>query len=105
LDENGLYYYTEDATSFNYIKKRTYGGKLVENAIQAIARDILAHGIINLERRGYPVLLTVHDENIVEIERTEQLKEVSQIMCDLPDWAKGCPISSEGFTTERYRKG
>lgn len=114
-DQDGLFYYAEDGTSFNYVKKRTYGGKLVENAIQATARDILAHGVINLERRGYPVLLTVHDENIVEIGEPKDptwighperaLKEVIKIMCDLPAWAKGCPITAEGFVTERYRKG
>lgn len=104
-DEDGLYYYTEDGTSHNYVKKRTYGGRLVENAIQAVARDVLAHGILNLEAKGYKVLLTVHDENVVEIDDDSRLDEVIKIMCDLPDWAKGCPIKAEGFVTERYRKG
>lgn len=120
VDEDGLYYYAEDSTSFNYVKKRTYGGKLVENAIQATARDVLAYGILNLERIGFPVLLTVHDENIVEIDPEKpirpdwaghprkpiyQLEKVIKIMCKLPEWAKGCPITAEGFVTERYRKG
>ena len=104
-DADGLYYYTEDATSFSYVKKRTYGGRLVENAIQALARDILAHGILALEKKGFEVLMTVHDENIVEITDDKQLDEIIKIMCELPAWAKGCPISAEGFIAERYRKG
>ena len=105
IDADGLYYFAEDGTSFNYVRKRTYGGKLVENAIQATARDILSFGIINLERRGYPVLLTVHDENIVEITRDQEYEDVVKTMCELPEWAKSCPITAEGFVTERYRKG
>jgi len=104
-DNDGLYYYTEDSQSHTYIKKRTYGGRLAENAIQALARDILAYGIINLEKAGHGVILTVHDENVIEIEDPKQLDEISEIMCDIPAWAKGCPISAEGFIAERYRKG
>lgn len=105
MDKDGLYYYTEDSASFTYAKKRTYGGRLVENIIQATARDILAHGILNLERAGFPVILTIHDENVVEIEAAEALDEIIKIMCDLPTWAKGCPITAEGFIADRYRKG
>lgn len=105
IDQDGLYYYTEDSASFNYVKKRTYGGRLVENAIQATARDILAHGILELEWVGFDVIMTVHDENIVVVENKEELEVVEKIMCALPDWAKGCPITAEGFITDRYRKG
>jgi len=105
VDNDGMYYYTQDSQSHNYIKKRLYGGRIVENCIQALARDILAHGILELEKQNFPVILTVHDENIVRIERKEPLSEVIDIMCTLPEWAKGCPISAEGFVTERYRKG
>lgn len=115
IDKDGLYYFTEDSQSFSYVKKRTYGSRLVENFCQAVARDILAHGILNLEKWGFKVILTVHDENVIEINANNpyplteetpesQLKKVVLIMCDLPEWAKGCPISAEGFITERYRK-
>jgi len=104
-DSEGLFYFTEDSQSYNYVKKRLYGGRIVENVIQALARDILAYGILNLEKAGFKVILTIHDENVVEIEKKEQLDEVTKIMCTLPEWAKGCPISAEGFVAERYRKG
>jgi len=105
LDQEGLFYFTEDSTSYTYAKKRTYGGRLVENIIQAIARDILVYGILNLEKAGFSVILTVHDENVVEIQEENQLEEVIEIMCQLPKWASGCPITAEGFVTSRYRKG
>lgn len=108
LDKDGLFYYTEDTGTFSYIKKRTYGGRLVENAIQATARDILSHGILKLEAVGYPVVLTVHDENVISVpekQATASKEEIEKIMCALPPWAEGCPVGVEGFICDRYRKG
>lgn len=105
VDTDGLFYYAEDSQTNQYVKKRTYGGKLVENAIQGMCRDILAHGILNLEAKGFPVLMTIHDENIVSVTDKKQLEEVSKIMCELPAWAKGFPVAAEGFVCSRYRKG
>lgn len=81
------------------------GPVIVHNCTQAVARDILAYGIDGLEEQGFEVLLTVHDENVVSIKDKGQLEKISQIMCDLPAWAKKCPIAAEGFVCERYRKG
>lgn len=80
----------------------TYGGRLVENATQAIARDVLAAALVRLERSGYPVVGHVHDEVIAE---TDQLEAVTQLMTLNPVWAVGLPLDGEGFTTYRYRKG
>jgi hypothetical protein len=104
IDNEGLYYFTEDSQTYTYLKKRTYGGRLVENCIQAIARDILAHGILNVEKAGWPVVLTVHDENVIETGKPD-LERISEVMCALPEWAAGCPITAEGFVCDRYRKG
>jgi DNA polymerase len=106
-DNEGLYYYTEDSQTFTYLKKRTFGGRLVENFVQGIARDIMAEAVLRLEDAGYPVVLTVHDEAVVELEkgREGELKNIIKIMCELPSWAKGCPIDAEGFVCDRYRKG
>jgi len=103
-DKDGLYYHTEDSQTHQYGRKRIWGALIVENFIQACARDILAPGILRLEDAGYKVLLTVHDENVVQIDRAEQLEEITNIMCEVPEWAKGCPIAAEGFVTERYKK-
>jgi DNA polymerase len=83
----------------------TYGGKLVENAVQAIARDLLLGGMFNLEDEGYPIVGTVHDEVIMEIpEEFGSLKKAAKLMCKLPKWAKGLPVKAEGFIDKRYHK-
>ena len=83
----------------------TYGGRLVENATQAVARDVLAESIVRLQRRGYPIAGHVHDEVLVEAMAPGSLQAVRIIMNDRPSWAKDLPIGSEGFTCPRYRKG
>jgi len=83
----------------------TYGGRLTENATQAVARDILAAAIVRLERAGYPVVGHVHDEIIVEGTGERALAEVTEIMTEPLDWSAGLPIAAEGFLAPRYRKG
>jgi DNA polymerase bacteriophage-type len=80
----------------------TYGGRLVENITQAIARDILAEALVRLEAAGYRTVGHVHDEVIVE---SEDLEGVSRLVTENPSWADGLPLDGEGFTTHRYRKG
>jgi DNA polymerase len=80
----------------------TYGGRLVENATQAVARDVLAEALVRLYEAGFKVSGHVHDEVIVE---TTLLDEVTKIVTAAPTWATGLPIDGEGFVAERYRKG
>jgi len=83
----------------------TYGGSLVQSITQAVARDLLAHSLLLVEHAGYDPVLTVHDE-IVADTRTDHgsLEEFSELMCALPQWAKGLPMSVESFEAQRYRK-
>lgn len=81
----------------------TYGGRLVENATQAVCRDILAEALVALDAAGYNVVGHVHDEAIVDGEAP--VDEIAAVMCRLPKWARGLPIAAEGFVTQRYRKG
>ncbi|MBU2007449.1 MAG: hypothetical protein KKF08_18930, partial [Gammaproteobacteria bacterium] len=67
----------------------TYGGKLVENYVQALCRDLLAESLVYLEEAGFPVVMHVHDEVVVEMDSPEQLDEVGRIMVRRPDWAQG----------------
>ena len=84
----------------------TYGGKLVENITQAVARDLLVHGMLKAEAAGYTVRGTVHDEIITERPIGKgDVHELERIVCTLPIWAKGMPVSAEGFESPRYRKG
>jgi DNA polymerase len=80
----------------------TYGGRLVENATQAIARDVLAEALVRLDEAGYTVVGHVHDEVIVE---SEDLEEITRIMTETPRWGRGLPLDAEGFVCDRYRKG
>lgn len=92
-------------------EQKTYGGSLVENFVQAIARDIMAHGMLNAELDGFEVVLTVHDELVAEHPLPEGEKPTPDIaerlriaMCATPEWAAGCPITAEGWAGHRYRK-
>lgn len=88
-------------------RDHTYGGSLCENAVQAIARDLMADAILRAEARGFPVVLTVHDELVCEIDDTPisaDAADLEAIMCELPSWAEGLPVAAEGFKGHRYRK-
>lgn len=91
------------ASPGQYGRQDTYGGRLAENATQAVARDVLAEAIIRLEDAGYRVVAHVHDEILVET--TDDWHDVQKIMVQSPSWATGLPIDGEGFNTYRYKKG
>lgn len=90
-----------------WIRMRTWGGRLFENICQAVARDVLRHAIVNLERAGYYVVMQVYDEIISEVVKgVGSLEEFERIMQTMPAWAKDWPIrASGGWRGKRYRKG
>ena len=106
LDAKGkLTYLGIDTYSRRWMRCSTYGGKLTENAVQAISRDLLVHGMFGLEAKGYIIIGTVHDEVILEVpEGWGSEEEVAAILCDIPEWAEGLPVRAEGFRGKRYRK-
>jgi DNA polymerase len=100
-----LYYEGVDTATRIWGKTSTYGGKLMENACQALCRDLLAESLLRLEAGGHAVVAHVHDEPIVEAPHGELTDDmVSSIMCRVPDWAGGFPIAIDGHRGKRYRK-
>ncbi len=82
----------------------TYGGKLTENIIQAIARDCLAETMARVEKAGFPVVFHVHDELICEVENPADLQTIQDIFKQPIDWAEGLPLKGAGYTGKYYFK-
>lgn len=83
----------------------TYGGKLVENIVQATARDCLAHSMLKLERAGYKIVMHVHDEVVIEMEEDrDELDRITEIMGREIPWAKSLPLRADGYECKYYQK-
>lgn len=83
----------------------TFGGKLVENIIQAIARDCLAENIIKLDKLGFKIVFHVHDEVIIDCPvGVSSAEEISQIMGEPISWAKGLPLKADAYECNYYKK-
>ena len=97
-------YYAPNAAG-QMVVQETFGGKLAENATQAIARDILAHALLTLEKNGYPVIFHVHDEAVIEKPTGQgSLEEACRLMAIAPNWAEELPLRADGYECMYYRK-
>ncbi|MDO3680405.1 DNA polymerase [Paenibacillus ehimensis] len=99
-----LHYWGMDQTTKKWTVLSTYGGKLVENCVQAIARDCLAVSLVRLEQAGYETVLHVHDEVGIEASDAAELDRVLEIMAQPISWAPGLPLKADGFATKFYQK-
>ena len=97
-------YMSVNSQTNSYLRTNTWGGKIVENLVQAIARDILAWAMLRLDNAGFDIVLTVHDEIVVEATKQVKINYVNRIMCQLPSWAKGLPLLAEGWRGKWYKK-
>lgn len=92
----------------NWVNTSTYGGKLVENITQAIARDCLALAIKRLVQHGYKPLMHIHDEVVLEVPKTElhddEIERINAIMCAPIPWAPGLLLNADGFVSPYYKK-
>lgn len=84
--------------------RSTYGGRIVENACQSLARDVLAASMPAVEAAGFEIVLTVHDEIVAEAALDRRAEDLAAIMATVPPWAEGLPLAADGFTCTRYRK-
>jgi DNA polymerase len=93
-------------TTKQWADVETYGGKIVENIVQAIARDCLAVAMTRVAQAGYRIVMHVHDEMIVDVPvgDTGALAFINAQMAEPIDWAPGLPLKGDGYETEFYRK-
>lgn len=94
-----------DTHTHQWTRCSTYGGKLTENIVQALCRDIMAEAMLRLRDTIYVPVLTVHDEILAEVpEGAGGLEEFKAIMAEQPEWADGFPIEAAGWRGKRFRK-
>lgn len=86
----------------------TYGGKLTENIVQAISRDLIGYAMLQLEKAGFGITMHVHDEAIAEVpadgNEEKWLEKMENIMGTPPDWASDLPLNADGYVTPFYKK-
>lgn len=99
-----LTYEGQDQNTRKWVRLETYGGKLTENIVQAIARDCLAEKMTDAERSGFPVVFHVHDELIIETGSDTALRDVKAIFAKELAWAPGLPLKGAGYVTPYYKK-
>ena len=88
-----------------WARQETYSGRLVENATQAIARDILAEAMARIEDEGLNIVAHVHDEVIIEAPKGKYtVEEICQLMAANPDWCDGLPLAAAGYKGDYYFK-
>lgn len=96
-----------DATNRGMERTETYGGKLCENIVQAVARDLLADAMLRMDARNVPLVMHVHDEVVADVplERVDKAKSIiEKIMSAPPQWAAGIPVTAEADAAEYYCK-
>jgi DNA polymerase len=100
-----LSFMSVNAKTKKWEREHTYGGKLVENIVQALSRDLMVETMYSLEDAEYKVLITVHDEVVAEKEIGKgSVEEFEKLMSIVPAWAEGFPIGAEAWSGPRYKK-
>lgn len=95
-----------DSKTNRWMRIKVFGGKLLQNATEAIGRDILVRGAVALENHGkYRIISMTHDEFIAEVDSGEgDIEEMVRLACPVRPWMKGLPVEGDGFIAKRYRK-
>ena len=103
-DHEIIEYEGTNQTTKKWGKIRTYGGKLTENVVQAIARDILGVVILRAREAGLPVVFHIHDEIVVEATPSQTLEQVEALFSKPIEWCRDLPLKGAGYTTPYYLK-
>nr|DAX85307.1 MAG TPA: DNA polymerase I [Bacteriophage sp.] len=104
FEKDALHYYGVNQTTKKWEVNSTYGGKLVENIVQAIARDCLAETLLRLFEKNYDVVMHIHDEVVIDAYDDEKLEDVNNILAEPIPWAPGLVLKGAGFETKYYMK-
>lgn len=99
-----LHYYTVGQQTRKWEIDSTYGGKMTENIVQAIARDCLAETLRRIDARGLQVVFHVHDEVIIDAPQETTVGEICDLMAEPIDWAPGLILKGAGFECDYYMK-
>ena len=102
--EDGVTFMAQNQTTRKWERTETWGGRLVENIVQAFARDCLAYALVRLDRAGYKVVMHVHDEIIAEAPKNAHWEDMAAIMCKPLKWAPGLLLKADGYSTPYYKK-
>ena len=104
-DHPSINYLGVNQTTKQWTRLETYGGKLVENIVQAIARDCLAVAIERLEATGFPVVFHVHDEVVIDCPETQaNLNKVVELITTPISWASDLPLNADGWVGDFFKK-
>lgn len=100
-----LTYHGVNQTTRQWTKLRTYGGKIVENSTQSIARDCLATAMLRLDEAGYPIVMHIHDEMVADMpEGKGSLDDAVRIMSQPIRWAPGLVLNADGWEDKYFKK-
>lgn len=101
---NALHYFGVNQTTKKWEVQETYGGKLVENIVQAISRDCLAVTLKRLEDEGLQTVMHIHDEAVIDADPNVDLDKVCELMGQPIEWAPGLLLKAAGFESNYYMK-
>lgn len=102
--DGGICFMGQNQTTRKWEKTETWGGKLVENIVQAYARDCLATAMLRLDDAGYKIIFSVHDELIAEAPEGSRWQDMAEIMGQPIPWAPGLLLRADGYETPFYKK-
>ena len=103
-NEGKICFMGQNQTTRKWERTDTWGGKLVENVVQAFARDCLAVAILRLEKAGYEIVFSVHDEIVAEAPDESRWEDMAEIMGQPIEWAPGLLLRADGYQTKFYMK-